>query len=230
MEDNKKILEKIKKLFKLSESSNVNEATLALQKAKELLDKYELTVEEIELSEVREVIGDKLPNLKTPQYTVTLMLSIAELFNCKIYNTTVVYSYSKKTVNPVFIGLSPNVEIASYCFSVLSKKLEYSRKEFVANLNPRTKKANKTKRGDEFALGWAYGVNSSVKKLVPENSIPAVVKTYYDKKATGMEEAKIKSIIVRPSKADSLRKGYAEGEKVDLRKPVNGVKKVAQLV
>ena len=82
-------------------------------------------------------------------------------------------------VRPVFVGLGANAEVAAYCFEVLSIKQDKARIEFLGSLRKNTKKQNKTNKANEFAIGWAIGINETVKRLVPVRVVPEVVDEYF---------------------------------------------------
>lgn len=64
MENNGKVIDLIQKLLALSTSSNENEATLALKKAQELLEKYNLSMRDIPMEDIIQDI--KMVDLKVP--------------------------------------------------------------------------------------------------------------------------------------------------------------------
>lgn len=220
MEDKAKILEKIKKLMKLSQSANMNEAGLALERAKELMDKYQITASDVVLSDVKEHSAALLKAGTLTEYQSILVSSIGTLFSCE---TTLGYKYDvvkgRYKCHPNFIGVAPNPEIAAYCFDVLSKSLEQARAGYISVLGRRVKPKNKTKRGNDFAEGWVLGVYSTVKKLVPERRVPKIVDEFIEKqRETGKLKgsAKVRESNGSTNPMDQL-KGYSEGSKVELR-------------
>lgn len=70
------------------------------------------------------------------------------------------------------------VEIASYVFDVMYRKLVAARTAYLATLNKRMKRVNKTRMADEYSRRWAIGVNQAIEKLVPMTELPTIVEDY----------------------------------------------------
>ena len=87
MENREKITELIEKLLNLSKSSNENEASLALSKAQELLEKYNLTLADLQdradTSPYLNMINIPVP-LGNSQWKLTLTYRIAKLNFCSV--------------------------------------------------------------------------------------------------------------------------------------------------
>ncbi len=115
------VLEKVKKLLALSESSNMNEAQSALLKAKELMREYGITERENSTEKIYRVV---LTEYKAYTAEVSTLTTLAQkISNCWILlsyqtrgteNTKVVYAHGTKT----------ECEIASYIYDYLQKELK----------------------------------------------------------------------------------------------------------
>lgn len=228
MEDTR-ILEKIKKLLKLSASNNQNESSLALEKALELMNKHGISDSRLRMSDVTEAQSKQMRVLKLADYQIFLLNAIQDLFGCESF---CIYDFNHKlkrwVVRPVFVGLGANAEVAAYCFEVLSIKQDKARIEFLGSLHKNTKKQNKTNKANEFAIGWAIGINETVKRLVPVRVVPEVVDEYFKLKTKNMADT-----ITRKSKTSKDNKalifGLDAGSKVDISKPISGNKIQVQL-
>ncbi len=151
---NNKVMEKIKKLLRLAASNNPNEAALALSRAQKLMQEHGIQNDDPALAGVTDSTIDAYFKAQKPtKYFGILVHSIAKAFGCEYY-----LQPTFTNMEVVFIGHEERPEVAGYVFSVLERQLILSRKEFIKTLSPRMKKANKTKRADQFCEGWCIGV------------------------------------------------------------------------
>lgn len=80
---NKKIVDRIKKLFALANNNpNIHESELAMKAAKKLLDKHNITA--FDLSD-RDEVGIKIEDNVNMPWIKTLYLAISELYDCKYF-------------------------------------------------------------------------------------------------------------------------------------------------
>ncbi|CAH2213257.1 DUF2786 domain-containing protein [Tepidibacter aestuarii] len=183
-----KIISKIKKLFALSESSNENEAKVALIKAQELLAKHKLSIKEIK--EYQDTKTNVIENKTNVSFTKAkwkgrLAYVIAENFGCYSYfktrrNNTVAFMGKDEDVTVCTIVL----EYAIDCINNTVKKLKYQY----------YKKYNTTKGlENDYALGFIAGLENAFEKQKISNQQwnlvlvkdPAVIDRYNDMKFKG---------------------------------------------
>ena len=229
----KEAISKVKKLLALSKSSNPNEAALALERARELMDKYEISSSDLAYSDIntKEGAGFKA---KTPALHFTALANlIAQLFGCEMYFNVVEsqkWKHNKGykstyTTKPVFVGFSPNEELASYCFDNLYRKLKKARAEYKTGKRLRS---SILRARDSYALGWVYGVRRSILHIIPENRDVEILgedglmvvnplAAYVKEKATG--EMKGRSMD-EDDRAGN--RGYLDGKEVKINKGVSG--------
>lgn len=83
---NEKVIEKLKKLFALGQSSNEHEAKLAMQKANDIMLEYQISATEIDLSEDGAVMEDNLilEEGKRQTWIQNLAAGCGELYDCKV--------------------------------------------------------------------------------------------------------------------------------------------------
>ena len=87
-EEREKVYDKVRKLLALSTSPNEHEAALAAERARELLDKYQISLAEVDSAEFTEIIegeGIKTGYSSPRQWLHTLAMSTAKAFDCKVY-------------------------------------------------------------------------------------------------------------------------------------------------
>jgi len=116
METNNPIIEKIKKLLALANSSNEHEAALAASHAQRLLSEHNLAMADIE-STVKPDKADKVDTTvsKTlPKWLRHLSAGVSTAFDCRAVH----YPSSGKMT---FIGVGADVQIAAYTFTYLER-------------------------------------------------------------------------------------------------------------
>lgn len=215
-----KILNKIKKLLALAKSTNPNEAASALRMAQKLMQEHRLSQTDIELLEIQmESVRDVNQAQSIPTWSASLARSIANAFGLDVV---------RAQLNPFgayvmqFIGPVDRVEIGSYCYMVLGRKLVKARAEYLKSINKRLKKISKIARVNLFAIGWIQGVMAQVEKLVPTEKEQALIKQFQERELGELTTAK-----TRHSKATARDKeagwdGYTQGRKVQLNAGVAG--------
>jgi len=163
-----KILNRIKNLLELSKSNNPNEAALALEKAKLLMSKYEISESDLIIENIKraEIIACRGKN--PHQYLGMLAQALCIIFECK-YVVRGGSKKSKKRRNYFcqyeFLGFNPSQEICKYAYDVLSNKLINARKEYLKKIRG-TK--NSIGRADSYAEGWVLTIKEKAQNLVPK--------------------------------------------------------------
>jgi hypothetical protein len=225
MTDTGRIKEKIRKLFALSKSSNPGEASLALEMAQRLTAKYGIgPVSEFEITE-EEVKGNG--GKKPPGYEAYLISKIAGGFGCKS-------AYGKVNFRPkqffgydcdyghVFAGLEHRVKIASFIAEVLLRKLRSARRKYIKNLKRVRLRGNKTKRADEFCLGWVYTVVSKLSEFTNSAGEQEAIDNYvaalnWTKGAKTLKREKVKNTGI-----NDFENGRKEGAGVQIQHGMEG--------
>jgi len=155
-----KIKQKIKKLFALSKSPNANEAAVALEMAQKLMIEYGIKQNDVGEFEVIEEHFKGNGNKKPPKYETYLISKIAASFGCRAGyglqrpKSDIQYPYWGHT----FVGLEHRVQIACFIAEVLLRKMKNARNDYLKQLKRVRSRIIKTKRADDFCLGWAYAV------------------------------------------------------------------------
>lgn len=224
--DQDNALAKIKKCLKLSKSSNANEAQVALRQAHALMKKHNLSISDIELSEVVTAQVNADTKKKLPDWTAELIRVIANLLECEVIFLRFSMGSQKMIIN--FVGSKENTEIAAYTFTVLYRALKKQRKEFIAEqtAQKRLSPANKVRIGDAFCQGWVVAVREKIKDLIHQEKTPEE-KAFSDR-VKAFAKMKTKSATLSPtsSKTEGLYKyaqeGFKEGSNVDLHIGVHG--------
>ena len=171
--DRLRIIDKIKKCFALSKSSNANEAAVALKQAYALARKYSLDSKIVEFCQITS--GRKLAagnQLKLPLYLAKLLNLINYVFQTRsvIAVERVTDSWVQSSVE--FYGYESDIIIAEYAWEVLSNLLIKSRAEFLSQKTEgRMNKSTKIQGADYYCLGWIESIYEEVNTLgreIPE--------------------------------------------------------------
>lgn len=226
------VLQKIKKLLALSKSSNINEAAVALRKARELMDANGVTASDLNLSDINETRSYPFPARKIPEYVNNLVLIICKLFQCDAYFSTESYFYRNSASNnrfetyPVFVGFETSQKLASYTYENLVRKLISARKAYTPENARKLSRGEMINAKDSFAEGWTLSVHKKIEHLLPppiEIEVPSEtglilinpLSVYVKEKTTGKVET-------RESNSDisNYLAGVTAGSKIDIRKPL----------
>jgi hypothetical protein len=113
------LIEKIKKLLALSDSSNPNEAAIALSRAQKLMEKYKIEAAELNLgNDIGEIMLKPLSALTT-QTSMNLLLSIIK----KAFGIeSILHTRNSKIQTVSLIGPTDLLECCEYIFTVLSRQ------------------------------------------------------------------------------------------------------------
>jgi hypothetical protein len=129
-----KVIDRVRKLLALGTSPNENEAALAVAKAKELLEKYDLTMESVEnlKADPRTSIGKSGGVMKTTAgkpdgWKAELFQAVADTSDCY---TATDYTWEKtsrqnrEVRHYKLIGFKHDVELATYALNYLIQAIE----------------------------------------------------------------------------------------------------------
>jgi len=220
---NQEHVEKIKKLLALSKSSNAHEAALALQRAQELMQKHNVTMTHVRLSDVKEVkafVG-KVKNPAT--HTKFLAQMVARAFGCELILIPEYVGFYGWATSVQFIGIDTAAELASYAFDVLRRQLDRDRKQHLATLK-RCKRATKVRRADAFCRAWVNTAARKVVALVPKPEQQDAIAKWIEinhgdslQKSTNRNHKK-----ARKDDVGSLFAGMQAGDQAQLHAGMNG--------
>jgi hypothetical protein len=165
------LLDKIKKLLRLSESVNQHEAALAMARAMELADRHNLDITTLDTDdEVEHIIHKWFPCGKYVGLEQRLAISIAQTY----FNVTACYGFRRF----VFVGKDADIMIADYVVGFLVHTVQDCLREYERSERVRRRRVTPRKRAG-FRTGFFYGIadqlDSRREKILLENSKFAVV-------------------------------------------------------
>ncbi len=112
------LIEKIKKLLALSDSSNPNEAAVALARAQKLMEKYNIESKEVNADNgIDEIKLKTLSSISTQQIMSKLLNIIRKAFGVEF----ILHTTNSKVTNISLIGPADILESCEYIFTVLSR-------------------------------------------------------------------------------------------------------------
>lgn len=182
------VLNKVKKCLALAAKASGNEAETALRQAKALMEQYDLSETDLELSDIKEtVLATGKTRKNPPQWQSHLAGVCAKAFNCRIlfFNGL---DFKKGMISHVkkvkFIGIDINAELASYAFTVLQRQLKKDRRNYLNSLSSLCSLTTRRRRADLFADSWVKAIYSLVNKFAQNheqlNLIDAYMAEYYE--------------------------------------------------
>lgn len=226
MENKERFIKRLKNLLALSTSPNEHEAAAALRKARELMDKYQLTEEDVALSEVLEA-ETLLARAHPTDYDSLLIHTIGRVFRCYFFLRKGTRGRNGKlSTHVVFVGVHFAAELAAYAYMVFSRKQAMARKLYFGSITKRFKLSNRIAKANAFALGWAAGVEKAAADLMASFELPSQVSNYIERLKSESEFQVTKSRASSEAGSvkhfDDLGKGIAAGQKESINIPLNG--------
>lgn len=177
-QDLKKITAKIAKLLALSASDNPTEAETAKRQANALMEKYNLTGNDVMAAGVHEQRCQTGGKFNPPLYLCGLSNVIANAFGCEsIFSSGAGWSDSVV----IFLGVGIKPELAAYTFDVLRRQINKDRAAY-SNTLKRYKRANKIRMADLFCDAWVSRVSRQVKIFAGSPADKEAISAYKQKK------------------------------------------------
>ncbi|OUJ17080.1 DUF2786 domain-containing protein [Acetobacter sp. DsW_063] len=211
----KSVLERIKKLFALSKSSNPHEAASALSMAQKLMEEAGVTQDDLDLSSIEMTLSEK--ELKSPHNPPRWMVS---LLTCVSHNFGVRVVTSDHKV--FFYGNAARTSVADYSYIFLARSLQKARSEFLRTQNKRIKRTTRIGRADKFCEGWIFGCMKNLKPMAVGGHESALVDRFEREKIGPTTSYEGRSARDVNGSHAAQTKGVREGSKVVLNTGVSG--------
>lgn len=216
-------LSKIKKCLVLAKSQNPHEAAAAMRQAQKLMTEHNLDEQDVSLADIGEssVAAISPANNK---WESALSHAVADAFACRVFScVSMDWGRAAKKRHYIFAGVGAAAEVASYAYEVLSRQCAKARSEHVRKQPKTCKPITKTARGDQFALGWAYGVSSMLDKFANSDRNQDLLESYMATKHADLKIVKPKDRSVgRNVRNDDIHQGMLSGQNAKLQRGVNG--------
>lgn len=124
----KEAIDKIKKCFALSASSNEHEAATALRQAQSLMEKFNIDDQDMLAAGVSAQFAKSAATKKPVIWEAVLANMVSKAFGCEIVFQSPLFFEGGKYH---FIGCGPSPEIAVYAFNVLLRQLKKQRAAYI---------------------------------------------------------------------------------------------------
>ena len=126
-EDQDRILDKIAKLLAMAESSNPNEAAIALARAQKLMAEHKVTQRDISFNSM----GEKTEAIPTILRDRQLYTRLGNMI-ARAFGITNFFNFINNAIKSVtFLGDLARVEGATYAFTVIARQAAVAKKEFL---------------------------------------------------------------------------------------------------
>jgi len=214
-----KIIDKINKLLKLSQSSNIEEAMSAYDKAHSLLKEYNLKIEDIK--EKPEIEGIELSSGKKNEckWKTILLNGIAKSNYCAL-----MISKQYETKYKIY-GREYNVESTKVMFDYLCEAIERLTKQESKRIKNNDLLNRRIFNANSFRLG---AVENLIKRLNEKNQQQCMALVPISKeseKALYQDNPNVRSVSTKVKfEQASLRSGYAKANDISLNSQVSSTK------
>ena len=223
--DKDKIITKIQKCLRLSESGNANEAASALRQARGLMSKYGIREEEILNKEVAEAEANSGGYYNPPYWAVALSELIAQAFDSKAF-------ISRKEEHRAqfrFIGCGVNATVCAYAFTVLYRQLRRARREYMKTLEIEDKH-ERVRQGNVFAQAWLFSVARTVAEFAGDAESHELIDDYVNEKYGKTMEFAREHTSPEDKDYDVILSGMRAADAVRLFRPVDAPDEQEQLI
>lgn len=221
--DKNKVLDKIKKCLALSKSANEHEAARALKQAQSLMEKYQVTDNDVVLSEIRNEAADRHMAARLSPWQWDVAHMIADVFGCQKY----------KRGNAIhFYGFGSRPQIAAYAFDVVYRQITAARRHYLRELCENTHPKHREYLANRFCDGWLQGAREVVKNFALSDQEKALMQRYAEN-TLRIRTVTPKSLRVGVKIANHgfevEQFGIEAGKQVQLHQAMNGADGVKQL-
>ena len=218
MNTNKKIIDKICKCLRLSESGNPNEAALALRQATSMMKKYGINDAQVMAAEVTESVTQAGERYNPPFWALALANLVADAFECR---NLISRQYGRQPEFR-FIGLGFKAEVATYSYSVLHRYLARAIEEFEASVKDSSVKeeAESQRRIEVFAQAWLFRVGRTVSEFIGESADKKIIDEYIEEKYGETGEIKGEPTDTQQADYGDIISGMQAANEVELYRSV----------
>ena len=220
--DQDRIIERIRKLLRLSQSANPHEAALAAQRVQQMLSEYNITMDSIGCD--AETTSTRQVNRKTrkvlEKWAYALASRTARVFDCKYY-------HDPNTGGTSFVGVGADPEVCGWMYGYLYKTLLRLASEHMRGPARRLRSAKSKREARNSFLFGAVDVISS--RMIAQKKVAPV---------TSDALVPVKDALIRAAMPDNLKigtpikpcesrpqdwlAGMSSAERIPLSTPVTG--------
>lgn len=221
-EEKAKILDKIQKLFNLAQGkADLNESSLALKMAQDLLEKYDLTIDQVEEAKVvGSILTDDIVSIasatRTKNWELRLMDAIAQGYGCRL-----LFARGYPFAKYLFIGSDMDIKVAGYAARVLQRQLSRARATFTRDLPSWMSRPVKTREIDAYCLGWVSAAIKLLPRLINHPAKEEAIAKFV-KQIAGGSRVKMNPRQGLDGSQESIHRGLEDGKEAQLNRPMDG--------
>lgn len=167
-----RIIDKIVKCLRLSESCNANEAASALRQAQRLMRKYDISDSEVVSARIGESSAQAI-DADPSFWCVALADLVAEAFASRAY----LVRRHACAAQWRFIGAGHGPQISAYTFSVLQRRLSHGRARFKQELDDLAVD-ERERQADVFAQAWLLRISRTVGRFTADPAMEEAIERY----------------------------------------------------
>lgn len=217
-----RIIERIRKLLRLSRSANVHEAALAAQRVQEMLSAYNLTLEAVadeseELEKARQINRKTRKDLE--EWAHILASRTASVFDCQ-------YFHDPNTGETSFVGVGADPEVCGWMYGYLYKTLLRLASEHMRGPARRLRSSKSKREARKSFLLGAVGVISyrmtAQKKETPVTSCALVPVKERLIRAAMPDDLKTNELHIGKLRENDRLCGMIAAKDIPLSTPVTG--------
>lgn len=231
--DNEKLLRRIRKLMALgTRNNNAYEAARAVRLAQVLMQRHNLSPDDVATSAVHEQVSYQLYSdaISIPGWlhAMAAVVCMATGSRCWFawYNTASRTGQPRRRRCLHFYGLNERPEVALYVFTVLSRQLREATDFHMRSAYrlKRLKIQTKRNRADQFREGWVVGVWNVLESFAPTEKESNVLRRWLTQRCDDQSLSEINAREARRCRGDKEARvsGWLAGQRAELNQGING--------
>lgn len=221
------VLRKIRACLRLAASNNPHEAAAALRQARALMDLHGITEADAGAPEFGH--ADVKTRARGADLTASISLlvrTVADAYACEPIVLRAMALWPNAGATTVrFHGTPAAAEVASYAFTVLRRQLDQARLKHISRVR---KRANRERRGEEFALGWVAAVQALLPTIAASQEHSSALKRTVSTLHPDAVELNPREVgRTGRAKPDDYMHGIAAGREARLHHGVSGAEQLS---
>ncbi|MCI4185344.1 DUF2786 domain-containing protein [Dickeya dianthicola] len=231
--DNEKLLRRIRKLMALgTRNNNAYEAARAVRLAQVLMQRHDLSPEDLALGDVQEAVSYQIYSdaISIPGWLNALAAVVCMATGCRCWfswhHSATRTGQARRRRSLHFYGLNERPEVGLYVFTVLSRQL---REATVLHMHStyrlkRLKVQTKRNRADQFREGWVVGVWNVLESFEPSEKESGVLRNWLTQRCGNQALSELNVREARSCCGDSKAResGWMAGRQAQLSRGLNG--------
>lgn len=172
------LIERIRKLMALSQSSNPNEAAIALSRAQKLMREHDISSADLKMSSFAEEIIPAVRGLRDAKISAALAHIVAKSFGLEFFRTL---SSSGNSSSITFIGPTDRLKSGIYVYQILARQLLIVKQQYQTEERDKIRNSivSKLEQIDAYLRFDAREIDSFIRKET-SNQLRKMTKIYLE--------------------------------------------------